>query len=193
MSSFSGKGKKKSFGVLEKKVKFQEALTSLGNTWEVTLEMFTAIQGFIRAIYVSTKKTINEVRFDFLYQNYQNQNKIVDMSTLPPCERILFLYVKRVNYIASIWKKANVAKLVLPPITDYGWNEDESLTWASEIFPEEVKKLYSTMSLTPMTILMTVGRVTTRKTFDFVLCYLVLRCIVNLKPTTLFLTSIVSF
>ena len=143
--------------------------------------------------FVSTKKTINEVRFDFLYQNYQNQNKIVDMSTLPPCERILFLYVKRVNYIASIWKKANVAKLVLPPITDYGWNEDESLTWASEIFPEEVKKLYSTMSLTPMTILMTVGRVTTRKTFDFVLCYLVLRCIVNLKPTTLFLTSIVSF
>ena len=132
--------KKKSFGVLEKKVKFQEALTSLGNTWEVTLEMFTAIQGFICAIYVSTKKTINEVRFDLLYQNYQNQNKIVDMSTLPPCERILFLHVKRVNYIASICKKANVAKLVLPPITDHGWNEDESLTWASEIFPEEVEE-----------------------------------------------------
>ena len=38
---------KKCFGVLEKKVKFQEALTSFGSTWEVTLEMFTVIQRFI--------------------------------------------------------------------------------------------------------------------------------------------------
>ena len=36
--------------------------------------------------------------------------------------------VKCVNYIASIWKKTNVAKPVLPPITDHGWNEDGSLT-----------------------------------------------------------------
>ena len=63
------------------------------------------------------------------------------MSTLPPCERVLFLHVKRANYIASIWKKANVAKSVLPPITDHGWNEDGSLTWTSEIFAEEVEEI----------------------------------------------------
>ena len=103
--------------------------------------MFTVIQGFICAIYGSTRKTINEVRFDLFHQNYQNQNKIVDMSTLPPCERVLFLYVKRANYIASIWKKANVAKPALPPITDHGWNEDGSLTWTSELFPEEVQEI----------------------------------------------------
>ena len=81
---------KKSFGVLEKKVKFQETLTSLGRTWEVTPEMFTAIQGFICAIYGSIKKTINEVRFKLVYQKCQNQNKIVDMSTLPPWEQDCF-------------------------------------------------------------------------------------------------------
>ena len=132
--------KKKCFVVLEKKIKFQEALTSLGNTWEVTPEMFTAVQGFICAIYGSTKN-INEVRFDLFYQKYQNQNKIVDMSTLPPCERVLFLHVKRPNYIASIWKKANVAKPVLPPVTDHGQNEDGNLTWTSEVFPEEVEEI----------------------------------------------------
>ena len=50
----------------------------------------------------------------------------------------MFLCVKRANYIALIWKKANVATPVLPPITDHGWNEDEKLTWTSEVFPEEV-------------------------------------------------------
>ena len=87
------------------------------------------------------QKNINEVRFDLFYQKYQNQNKMVDMSTLPPCKWVLFLHVKRANYIASIWKKANVAKSVLPPITDHGWNEDGSLTWTSEIFPKEVKEI----------------------------------------------------
>ena len=101
--------------------------------------MFTAIQRFICAIYGSTKKTFNEVRFDLVYRKYQNQNKIVDMSTLPPGERVLFLHVKRVNYIASIWKKANVAKPALPPIAGHGWNG--SLTWTSEIFPEEVEEI----------------------------------------------------
>ena len=81
---------KKSLGVLEKKVKFQETLTSLGSTWEVTPEMFTTIQGFICAIYGSIKKTINEVRFKLFDQKCQNQNKIVDMSTLPPCEQDCF-------------------------------------------------------------------------------------------------------
>ena len=38
-------------------------------------------------------------------------------------------------------KKANVAKPVFPPITDHGWNEDGSLTWTSEIFPEVVGEI----------------------------------------------------
>ena len=61
---FSEKVKQKCFRVLAKKVKFEEALTSTGNTWEVTPKMFTAIQRFICAIYGSTKKTINEIKFD---------------------------------------------------------------------------------------------------------------------------------
>ena len=84
--------------------------------------MFTAINKFICVIYGSTKKTINEVRFDLFYQKYQYQNKTVDMSTLPPCERVLFLHVKSANYIALMWKKASIAILVLPPIIDHGWN-----------------------------------------------------------------------
>ena len=44
-----------------------------------------------------------------------------------------------IYYTASIWKKANVAKPALPPIAGHGWNG--SLTWTSEIFPEEVEEI----------------------------------------------------
>ena len=53
----------------------------------------------------------------------------------------MFLHVKRANYIASIWKKANVVKPVLPPFTNHNWNEKGSLTFTSDIFPEEVKEI----------------------------------------------------
>ena len=58
------------FWGIREESKIPRALTSLGNTWEVTPELFTAIQGFICAIYGSRKKTINEVRFDLFYQKY---------------------------------------------------------------------------------------------------------------------------
>ena len=53
----------------------------------------------------------------------------------------MFLHVKRANYIASIRKKANIAKPVLPPFTNHNWNEDGSLTFTSDIFPEKVKEI----------------------------------------------------
>ena len=45
----------------------------------------------------------------------------------------LFLHVKRVNFIASIWKQETQQR--------NGWNEDGSLTWTSDIFPEEVEEI----------------------------------------------------
>ena len=80
--------------------------------------------------------------FEYLfYQKHQNQDNMVDISTLWPCKQVFFLNVKRANYIALIWKKANVAKPLLPPITDHGWNEYGSLTWTSKTFPEEVGEI----------------------------------------------------
>ena len=80
--------------------------------------------------------------FEYLfYQKHQNQDNMVDISTLWPCKQVFFLNVKRANYIALICKKANVAKPVLPRIPDHGWNEYGSLTWTSKIFPEEVEEI----------------------------------------------------
>ena len=53
----------------------------------------------------------------------------------------MFIHVKRASYIASVWKKANVAMLALPPITAHGWNKDGTLTWTYKIFPKEVEEI----------------------------------------------------
>ena len=65
MSSFFRKGEKKMFWGIREETKIPRSLNLTGSTWEVTPEMFAAIQRFIFATYGSTKKTINEVRFDF--------------------------------------------------------------------------------------------------------------------------------
>ena len=64
------------------------------------------------------KKDVNEVRFVKYYSNYQNKNKIVDISTLPSCRSVLLLYSKRANDVTCIWKIWLEAKFEVPCIAD---------------------------------------------------------------------------
>ena len=122
VSSFFRKGKKRCFEVLVKKSKYQNALALLGNTWDLSEEVFDSIQQFICQMYCLSKKDVNEARYDMFYKKYQSHNKIVDMSTLPPCKATLKLHVLRSLYIATIWKRSIVSKPVLPDMREFGWN-----------------------------------------------------------------------
>ena len=44
------------------------------------------------------------------------------MSLLPPCRESLKMYVRRANYQALIWKKADQATPSIPGPDGYGWN-----------------------------------------------------------------------
>ena len=94
-----------------------------------------------------------------------------------------FLHVKRANYIASIWKKSNVAKPLLPLTTLLSTagmkmgDEPGHLKYSLR----KLKKFYSTKNLVAMIILMTVGRAVTRKILDLLLCCLGFQCIVYLN------------
>ena len=64
------------------------------------------------------KKDVNEVRSLKCHSKYQNENKIVDISTHPPCRTVLLLLCKRTNYV--VWKRSLEANFDLPSITDHG-------------------------------------------------------------------------
>ena len=48
-----------------------------------------------------------------------NQN--VDLSTLPPCSRVLLQHIHRANYQMAIWRRADVPVVDAPPPTVHSW------------------------------------------------------------------------
>ena len=136
VSSFFRKGKKKCFEILNRKSKFQNEFSTLGDAWEITDKMLNVIQLYICQLYNSKKSFVNELRFESFFKKYQNLYKIGDMSTLPPCLEVLKLYLQRSLYIAALWKQSTVFLPILPNMNAFGRNDDGSIKWVNEIYPK---------------------------------------------------------
>ena len=52
------------------------------------------------------------------------ENKIIDLSTLPPCQSTLYLHIKRANYVAKVWKSCTREDYYNNDISEYGWYAD---------------------------------------------------------------------
>ena len=85
---------------------------------------------------VCEKKDVNEVQFGQYRSKYQNENKIVDISTLPPCRSVLLLQSKRANYVACVWKRYLEINFELPSISDHGWDENANICCENENIPQ---------------------------------------------------------
>ena len=51
------------------------------------------------------------------------------------------LHCQRANYLAGIWKRSVISQSSIPSSVYHGWNPDKSLTWCTDIFPEEVESI----------------------------------------------------
>ena len=82
---------------------------------------------------------MNEVRFVKYRSKYQNENKIVDISTLPPCRSVLLLHSKRANYITCVGKEAlkQMLNFQVHQITD----ESVNICWIEEPFPKDIEEI----------------------------------------------------
>ena len=143
ISSFFNKGKKKWYELLDGKVKFQDAMSQLGNTWNLSDDLLNKIQQFVCQIYGSRKEKVNDTRYELFHRKYNNQNKIVDMSSLPPCESVLKLHIMRANYVACLWKKSKIAMIDLPNVIYHGWQPDGQIQWIQDdnIYPQDVEDI----------------------------------------------------
>ena len=116
--SFSRRGKKKPFDVLQKNVDYQDAFTSLGSSESLTKETLSLLEKFTCDIYPKQGKkivTVNQDRlFSFMKAFKPTQKnplagvKGIDGSNLPPCYSVLLQQILRTNYICSIWNNANL-------------------------------------------------------------------------------------
>ena len=82
MSSFYREGKTAYFKTLQGSCKFQSTFATSGNYLNVSDDLLTKLEEFVCHICGMHKENVNEVRFVKYYSNYQNGNKVVDISSL---------------------------------------------------------------------------------------------------------------
>ena len=63
----------------------------LGKEWELTDEVFSHLQEFT-TLYGYKEKDANKVRWSKFRDKHTKQNKVIDMSALPPCKETLKTY-----------------------------------------------------------------------------------------------------
>ena len=142
VSSFFKKGKLSCFKVMEGDSHLRSAFTQLGSSWDLSDDTYDGLQSFVIKLYGTKKvKTVDEARYKIFKKKYDNEEKTVDMSMLPPCESVLRLHCERANYLAAIWRRANISQPLFPDAVHYGWNTDKSILWVNDIFPEEIETI----------------------------------------------------
>ena len=83
----------------------------LGNSWELSEENINSFEKYICHLYGKKYKSVNKVRFEKIQATYKVQNKIPELSILPPCKQSLVLHLRHASYIAKLWKSCLKPKI----------------------------------------------------------------------------------
>ena len=63
------------------------------------------------------------------------------MTTVPPCRSSLYLHIKRANRAGYMMKRLTLSNVSEPLLEDCGWNNDGSINWVADPFPENIQEL----------------------------------------------------
>ncbi len=105
VSSLYGKGKHKAFNLLQtcqKECTWSWALKMLGNSFDITEEMVSALEVFVCQLHDGKKDytSVNEVRYNLFKTATKAEN------VMPPNRYSLRKHILRANYQASIYKQS---------------------------------------------------------------------------------------
>ena len=70
------------------------------------------------------------------------EHKAVDISTLPPCESVLWFHCLRSNMVAKLWKSSQTAVIDEPDISECGWYDKGEIRWLHDPFPRDIELLF---------------------------------------------------
>lgn len=141
ISSFFRKGKAVCWKVAEKNPRFLHAFKALGLAWDLQAPIYEALEEYVCYLYGSKKRKVNEVRHQMFQRKYANENKIVDLASLPPCQSVLKLHTSRANFVSKLWKSAGDHQLQLPNLPVHSWTDRCEIVWMHKAFPENIEEL----------------------------------------------------
>ena len=84
---------------------------------------------------------MNETRRQIFWEKLQKENKIIDLSLLPPCQSSLELHCKRANFVAKTWRDASNPMLLSDNPVMHGWLPDMNIEWIKEVYPSDITEL----------------------------------------------------
>ena len=91
---------------------------TLGNSIPLNDDGLLQLEEFVCYLYGVKTKSVNDARWKIFHQKYKSENKVPDLSSLPPCQQALYYHSKRSNLVAYIWQKSQQPFFDLPDISN---------------------------------------------------------------------------
>ena len=126
---------------MDKNKKFVNTFIALGSTWNIAENTMEDLEEYVCLLYGCCQRNVNAVRKKLFDNKYLNQNKVMDISLLPPCRSSLRLHILRANVVARIWIQANQPLIELPDFSQHGWGTMLEIKLIKQAFPDEIEEL----------------------------------------------------
>ena len=137
VSALTSRGKLGALKLMIKDNTYQETFSQLGQSREISKQLFNKIQLFTCHLYATTA-SMDEVN-ELCYQLFCTKRGEVESSQLPPCRYCRYMHVLHANYQTSTWKCCLQNQPFVADLKDYRWTTDDE----SHLVIEWMRKLPS--------------------------------------------------
>ena len=121
---------------------FITAFRLLGEDFELKAELIVALESFVWHLYRYKDTDINIVQKKMFDKKFVKEEKVTDLSLLPPCQSTLYLHILHSNSVARIWKCSLLNVVEYPSIMENGWMENGEIIWVDDAFPDDIMDIF---------------------------------------------------
>ena len=118
-----------SMRILNQNSKFIQIFSEVRNSWELDERILSGLEEFTCRLYgfscrVKKVDEAREIKVKKMCGSSLElrQGLSVDLSTFPPCKRVLFQHMRRVNFQVCVWKRAHEHYPEIPSPLDHGFH-----------------------------------------------------------------------
>ena len=121
---------------------FEDCFFQLGAEWDLSDFLFDELEEYVCSLYGYGEKNINKVRWLLFQKKHAKENKVIDLSALPPCRNVLRIHSERANFVAKVWRSSLKNKIDEESFANHGWDEYGDIRWINQVFPDEISGVF---------------------------------------------------
>ena len=141
VSCFFRKEKQTIWKAVNQKTEFVDLFASLGDEVAPREELIKGLEKFVCFVYGHPRlQSVNEAWQKVFWQTFNKDEKIVDLSLMPPCESTLRYHIMRANYVAYLFRQADHLMMHLESPERHGWDADEKVVWSDNCYPDDINE-----------------------------------------------------